>query len=66
MDIPRRSKWYHNYGYGNLRDYGLADKKAAIEQLADRHDFIDRGRAWASMDTLAEGSCRPAADARLS
>ena len=26
---PARSKWYHNYGYGNLRDYGLADKKAA-------------------------------------
>jgi len=26
---PDRSKWYHNYGYGNLRDYGLADKKAA-------------------------------------
>jgi dipeptidyl-peptidase 4 len=38
---PGRSKWYHNYGYGNLRDYGLADKKAAIEQLADRHKFID-------------------------
>jgi len=38
---PARSKWYHNYGYGNLRDYGLADKKAAIEQLAARHPFID-------------------------
>lgn len=38
---PARSKWYHNYGYGNLRDYGLADKKAAIEQLADRFPFID-------------------------
>jgi len=38
---PNRSKWYHNYGYGNLRDYGLADKKAGIEQLADRHSFID-------------------------
>jgi dipeptidyl aminopeptidase/acylaminoacyl peptidase len=41
---PARSKWYHNYGYGNLRDYGLADKKAAAEQLADRHDFIDIDR----------------------
>lgn len=41
---PDRSKWYHNYGYGNLRDYGLADKKAAIEQLADRHEFIDIDR----------------------
>lgn len=38
---PGRSKWYHNYGYGNLRDYGLADKKAAIEQLADRFSYID-------------------------
>lgn len=41
---PARSKWYHNYGYGNLRDYGLADKKAAAEQLADRYDFIDIDR----------------------
>ena len=38
---PARSKWYHNYGYGNLRDYGLADKKAVIEQLADRYNYID-------------------------
>jgi dipeptidyl aminopeptidase/acylaminoacyl peptidase len=41
---PSRSKWYHNYGYGNLRDYGLADQKGAIEQLADRHPFIDIDR----------------------
>jgi dipeptidyl aminopeptidase/acylaminoacyl peptidase len=41
---PSRSKWYHNYGYGNLRDYGLADKKAAAEQLADRYSFIDIDR----------------------
>ncbi len=39
---PARSKWYHNFGYGDLRDYGLADKKAAVDQLADRHSFIDR------------------------
>jgi dipeptidyl aminopeptidase/acylaminoacyl peptidase len=38
---PHRSKWYHTFGYGNLRDYGLADKKAAIEQLAERYPFID-------------------------
>ncbi|MFD2566017.1 S9 family peptidase [Pseudotenacibaculum haliotis] len=38
---PSRSKWYHTYGYGNLRDYGLADKKYVAEQLADKHDFID-------------------------
>lgn len=41
---PGRSKWYHNYGYGNLRDYGLADKKATVEQLADRYSFIDINR----------------------
>jgi dipeptidyl aminopeptidase/acylaminoacyl peptidase len=41
---PQRSKWYHNFGYGNLRDYGLADKKAAIEQLARRHSFVDISR----------------------
>ncbi len=41
---PARSKWYHNYGYGNLRDYGLADKKATVEQLADRFTFIDRNK----------------------
>ena len=41
---PNRSKWYHNYGYGNLRDYGVPDKKAAVEQLAKRHPFIDMNR----------------------
>jgi dipeptidyl aminopeptidase/acylaminoacyl peptidase len=41
---PQRSKWYHTYGYGNLRDYGLADKKAAIEQLSRRNAFIDIDR----------------------
>jgi dipeptidyl-peptidase 4 len=38
---PNRSKWYHNYGYGNIRDFGLADKKYGAEQLADRHPYID-------------------------
>lgn len=41
---PSRSKWYHNFGYGNLRDYGLADQKAAIEQLTNRYPFIDINR----------------------
>lgn len=41
---PDRSKWYHNYGYGDLRDYGLADKKYVAEQLADRHKYIDINR----------------------
>ncbi|HEY0298452.1 MAG TPA: DPP IV N-terminal domain-containing protein [Arachidicoccus sp.] len=38
---PLRSKWYHNFGYGNLRDYGLADKKFAAEEIADKYTFID-------------------------
>jgi len=38
---PNRSKWYHNYGYGDLRDYGLADKKYVAEQLADKYKYID-------------------------
>ena len=38
---PSRSKWYHNYGYGNMRDYPLADHKAAVEQLAARYKYID-------------------------
>ncbi|MBR5184290.1 MAG: DPP IV N-terminal domain-containing protein, partial [Bacteroidales bacterium] len=38
---PNRSKWYHNFGYGNLRDYGLDDKKVTVQQLAARHPFIN-------------------------
>ncbi len=41
---PKRSNAYHSYGYFNLRDYGLADKKAGIEQLAARHPWIDINR----------------------
>ena len=41
---PNRSKWYHNYGYGNLRDYGLEDQKYAIEQLAARRPYMDLDR----------------------
>lgn len=38
---PMRDKWYHTYGYNNLRDYPLADDKYGLEQLADRFSFID-------------------------
>lgn len=41
---PNRSRWYHTYGYGDLRDYGLADKKAAAEQIANKYSFIDRDK----------------------
>jgi dipeptidyl aminopeptidase/acylaminoacyl peptidase len=41
---PQRSNAYHSYGYYNLRDYALADKKTGIEQLAARYPFIDLDR----------------------
>lgn len=39
---PMRGKYYHSYGYGNQRDYPLADDKYAIEQLAERYSFINK------------------------
>ncbi|MCC5914913.1 MAG: S9 family peptidase [Balneolaceae bacterium] len=41
---PLREKWYHNYGYGNLRDYAVADNRYGIEQLAATRDYIDIDR----------------------
>jgi dipeptidyl aminopeptidase/acylaminoacyl peptidase len=41
---PLRSVAYHRYGYGNARDYALADKKAGIEELAARYPWIDINR----------------------
>lgn len=41
---PLRSRFVHTYGYGNLRDYPLADNKYALEQLAARNSFIDISR----------------------
>ena len=41
---PQRSQEYQGFGYYNLRDYALADKKAGIEQLAARHKWIDLDR----------------------
>jgi dipeptidyl-peptidase 4 len=41
---PQRSQEYQSWGYFNLRDYALADKKAGIEQLAARHKWIDIDR----------------------
>ena len=41
---PLRDRWYHTYGYGNLRDYPLADDKYGLEQLIDRYPFIDGER----------------------
>ncbi|MEX0660744.1 MAG: DPP IV N-terminal domain-containing protein [Balneolaceae bacterium] len=41
---PLRDKWYHNYGYGNLRDYALADNRYGIEQLGAERPYIDLDR----------------------
>jgi dipeptidyl aminopeptidase/acylaminoacyl peptidase len=41
---PLRSRYYHTYGYDNLRDYPLADNKYGIEQLAARHSFINQDK----------------------
>jgi dipeptidyl-peptidase 4 len=41
---PMRNKYYHTFGYKDLRDYPLADDKYGIEQLADRYKFIDINR----------------------
>ncbi|MFZ1868219.1 MAG: DPP IV N-terminal domain-containing protein [Steroidobacteraceae bacterium] len=41
---PLRDMWYDTYGYGNMRDYGLADKREAIIELADKYPFIDAGK----------------------
>lgn len=32
---------YREYARGQFRDYGLADKRAVLEELAERFDFID-------------------------
>jgi dipeptidyl aminopeptidase/acylaminoacyl peptidase len=39
-----RGRDFHAFGYGNLRDYALADCKHTIEQLAGRYSFIDIDR----------------------
>jgi len=38
---PKRSRWYHNYGYGNMRDYPLEDHKTAVQQLSAQNNWID-------------------------
>ena len=62
---PQRSKWYHNYGYGNLRDYGVPDKKAAVEQLAKRHR-VHRHRARRHVGPLRRRLHDGGRDVRLS
>lgn len=41
---PLRGRDFYTFGYGNLRDYPLADDRHTIEQLAQRYPFIDLDR----------------------
>ena len=41
---PLRDKAFYCYGYGNLRDYPLADTRHTIETLAHEYPFIDLDR----------------------
>lgn len=41
---PGRSKEFHDFYFGNMGDNGIPDQIAMIEQLADRHSFIDLNR----------------------
>ena len=41
---PLRDKAFYCYGYGNLRDYPLADTRHTIETLAREYPFIDLDR----------------------
>ena len=44
MGNPFRSKEFHDTWYGNFSDSGLPDHVTAIDQLAQRFEYIDRGR----------------------
>ena len=41
---PLRGKDFYCFGYGNLRDYPLADDKHTLETLAHKYKFIDLNR----------------------
>ena len=41
---PLRDRDFYTYGYGNLRDYPIADDKHTIETLARQYSFIDTTR----------------------
>jgi len=44
MGTPMRSKAFHEAYYGNMGDNGLPDQMGGIEQLAERHPWIDATR----------------------
>lgn len=44
LGTPLRSKDFHTAWYGDMADNGLPDQRAVMEQLAERHDWIDLSR----------------------
>jgi len=44
LGTPWRSADFHTWWYGDMSDNGLEDQVSAMEQLADRHDWIDLER----------------------
>jgi dipeptidyl aminopeptidase/acylaminoacyl peptidase len=44
MGTPGRSKAFHETYYGNMGDNGLPDQMSGIQQLAERHSWIDAER----------------------
>lgn len=44
MGTPGRSKEFHDFYYGNMGDNGLPDQITMIEQLGDRHSWMDISR----------------------
>ncbi len=45
MGTPMRSKSFHDAYYGNMGDNGLSDQVTGMQQLAERHSWIDLDRA---------------------
>lgn len=44
MGTPGRSKSFHEFYYSNMGDNGIPDQIAMIEQLAERHPWMDISR----------------------
>ena len=62
---PQRSKWYHNYGYGNLRDYGVARQEGG-GRAARQAVRVDRSRARRHLRPLGRRLHDRGGDVRLS
>lgn len=45
LGTPMRSRPFHAFYHGNLADNGLPDQVAVMQQLAERHPWIDLSRA---------------------